>query len=223
MCAPFKGHFGSHRSQYLISCVLAVSWLWRIVKFHLEWLLQHKPTTLIIAQYKNADNINFGFDIADFLLVALLEIFLMVSQSCYKTVLYFFSNIYLCWYLVLLTLMMTEVFIWSPRLVFLPNRVKKGLPVWSISRPRTCSPRRSWWRRMKAFRWAKSALDDCCARAQPYLPPGYAPECSSETPWWNCVGVWLPRCYSKSRNSSGFIPDTERERMTLARKNSFHQ
>lgn len=52
--------------------------------------------------------------------------------------------------------MMTEVFHWPPRLVFLPNRVKKGLPVWSISRPRTCSPRRSWWRRMKAFRWAKS-------------------------------------------------------------------
>lgn len=34
------------------------------------------------------------------------------------------------------------------------DRVKRGLPVWSTSRPRTCSPRRSWWRRMKAFRWA---------------------------------------------------------------------
>lgn len=33
------------------------------------------------------------------------------------------------------------------------KRVKKDLPVWSISRPRTCSPRRSWWRKMKAFRW----------------------------------------------------------------------
>lgn len=34
------------------------------------------------------------------------------------------------------------------------DRVKKGLPVWSTSRPRTCSPRRSWWRRMTTFRWA---------------------------------------------------------------------
>lgn len=34
------------------------------------------------------------------------------------------------------------------------TRVKRGLPVWSTSRPRTCSPRRSWWRKMKTFRWS---------------------------------------------------------------------
>lgn len=38
-------------------------------------------------------------------------------------------------------------------IVFVSDRVKRGLPVWSTSRPRICSPRRSWWRRMKAFRW----------------------------------------------------------------------
>lgn len=55
-------------------------------------------------------------------------------------------------------------------LVFVSDRVKKGLPVWSTSRPRTCSPRRNWWRRMKAFRWAEqfsSTFDSYRCRAQP--------------------------------------------------------
>ena len=37
--------------------------------------------------------------------------------------------------------------------VLCPIRVKTGLPVWSTSRPRTCFPRRSWWRKTTAFRW----------------------------------------------------------------------
>lgn len=84
------------------------------------------------------------------------------------------------------------------------DRVKKGLPVWSTSRPRTCSPRRSWWRRMTAFRWAGQAylqhfLYVCSEQWAGCLSSGNSCCSTSVLHWYTLMKVCtvrLPRYYS---------------------------
>lgn len=145
----FKVIFGSLGCQYLITCVLPASWMTRLAKFHLAHIQTNLPD-------KWAGIVRT----CTFVLALILKLphsyLKAVLEKCARAMFCLFEDV-------------TEGFA-----VCVSNRVKKGLPVWSTSRPKTCSPRRSWWRRMTAFRWA----------GQLYLQPFLS---TSREQWAGCL------------------------------------
>lgn len=93
------------------------------------------------------------------------------------------------------------------------DRVKKGLPVWSTSRPKTSSPRRSWWRRMIAFRWAGQSLPSTFSlhvqRAVSRLPLKWLFVLQHECAPLLLLDESMPSLIAKiwlSHSSGGFMP-----------------
>lgn len=77
------------------------------------------------------------------------QMFICILQG-FTSVYVFRHNYYAEYHFLCMCMLSVTLCVW----LLLCCRVRRGLPVWSISRPRICSPRKSWSKKMTVYRSA---------------------------------------------------------------------